>query len=59
MLTFPLVLAFIVGKDRERLVSGKKLSVTGGHDFSLHYLLPFRKKIRLVGKVEALLLESG
>ncbi len=47
MLTFSLVLAaFIVGKDRGRLVSGKKLSATGGHDFSLHYLLPFRKKIR-------------
>ena len=60
MLTFSLVLAaFIVGKDRGRFVSGKKLFVTGGHDLSMHHLLPFRKKIRLVGKVVALLQESG
>ncbi len=50
---------FVIGKGRGGFVSGKELSVAGGHDFSKYHLLPFRKKIRLVGKVAALLQESG
>ena len=51
--------AFIVGRDGRRVISGKMLFVTGGQDFSRYHLLPFRKKVELVGKKAALLQEPG
>ena len=47
--------AFIVGRSRGRIVSGKKLLVTDGHDLSEQHFLSLRKIIKLVGKIAAVL----